>query len=581
MKIVKSLFLCFFSFASFAQTNLLLHKVDTLKADFRSGGKSIDSLDLYFAEKQTTLPGGTQNNPFGKNGADYLNFFQALAKQYRTTKIATPIFTALPHLGFMYGIGSGGQQYLHADFQQTFRGNIHLNMQYNRQVSTTLYKQSDFSTDAFTFSLARYGKQWKHLLEGSSTNFVRSLNGGVSSDNKMLNAYGLEYAPIHKAQAQDSSNRYFIQHQSVWNFIPNDSLQALETGLIFTNQLRVDRRIYREKDSISSLYPFFANATFTRDLSQWSFLENGVSYFLKTKKHTSAFGMNHVYWIYKTNAFQIKNAINITWNTLLNFGSTKIYYALMQNLVGQGKQFSHTMQLTSTQKYGVHQLEIIKSQLVPEPVQRLYFGNTIAWKIPSVEKQGLFAVTYTFSGKSKRKPMVKIGYKEMQNTYFLVRDTWRNDTLTHVQQVYLNTSCDLSLGKFHLQPSITLNYLSKQMKLLPRYDVRGRFFWKSKLKKRDSYEVIVGTELYAKSAYTLLNFESPWGLFSVNNPASSMYTPVVQLDAFVGISIDELRFYFKYENIDHTWNPVANRVAINYPVMPRILRIGLTWDFLN
>ncbi len=581
MKIVKSIFLCFFSFASFAQTNLLLHKVDTLKADFRSGGKSIDSLDLYFAEKQTTLPGGTQNNPFGKNGSDYFNFFQTLSNQYRITKIASPIFTALPHLGFVYGIGSAGQQYLHADFQQTLRGNIHLNMQYNRQVSTSLYKQSDFSTDAFTFSLSRYGKQWKHLIEGSSTNFVRSLNGGVSSDNKMLNAYGLEYAPIHKEQALDSSNRYFIQHQSVWNFIPNDSLHTFESGLIFTNQLQVDRRIYREKDSISNLYPFFADATFTRDLSQLSFLENRLSYFLKTKKHTSAFGMNHVYWIYKTNAFQIKNAINITWNTLLNFGSTKIYYELMQNLVGQGKQFSHTMQLTSTQKYGVHQLEIIKSQLVPEPVQRLYFGNTIAWKIPSVEKQDLFAVAYTFSGKSKLKPMVKIGYKDMQNTYFLVNDTWRNDTLTHVQQVYLNTSCDLVLGKFHLQPSITLNYLTKQIQLLPKYDVRGRFFWKSKLKQREKYEVIVGTEVYAKSAYRLLNFESPWGLFSVNNPASSMYVPVVQLDAFIGISIEELRFYFKYENIDHAWNPVANRIAINYPVMPRILRIGLTWDFLN
>ena len=102
MKIVKSLFICFFSFASFAQTNLLFHAVDTLNADFRSGGKSIDSLDLYYAEKQTTLPGGIQNNPFGENGADYFHFFQNLPKQYRATKIGAPTFTDLPHLGFMY-----------------------------------------------------------------------------------------------------------------------------------------------------------------------------------------------------------------------------------------------------------------------------------------------------------------------------------------------------------------------------------------------------------------------------------------------------------------------------------------------
>jgi hypothetical protein len=78
-----------------------------------------------------------------------------------------------------------------------------------------------------------------------------------------------------------------------------------------------------------------------------------------------------------------------------------------------------------------------------------------------------------------------------------------------------------------------------------------------------------------------MNFDSPWGLYSVENPMNLSYASLVQLDAFMGVSIDEIRFYFKYENMDNAWNPRANRVAINYPVMPRILRIGLTWDFLN
>ena len=581
MKIVKSLFICFFSFASFAQTNLLFHSVDTLNADFRSGGKFIDSLDLYYAEKQTTLPGGIQNNPFGENGADYFHFFQNLRKQYRATKIGAPTFTALPHLGFMYAIGSGGQQYLHTDYQQTFRSNIHVNMHYNRQVSASLYKQSDFTSDAFTFSLARYGKYWKHLLEGSSTNIVRTLNGGVTANNTMLDAYGLEFAPVNKTQAKDSSNRYFIQQQSVWNFMPVDSLRKIETGLVFSNQLRVDRRIYRETDSISKMFAFFGNPTFTRDLSQWSNLESGVSYFLKTKRQTTAFGLNRVYWLYKTNALQVNNAININLHSDWSFGSTKLQYALMQNMVGQQNEYKHSLQLSNRQKYGDHHIELMQSALLPDPMQRLYYGNTIAWKTPVLAKQGVQAVSYTFTGKGKVKPFVQIGYKQMQNTYFLLKDTWRNDTLSQLQQLYVNASCAFSVGKFHFHPRVVWNMLSEQISLLPKYDVRGRFFWKTKLKQRDKYEVIVGTEVYAKSAYTLLNFDTPWGLYSVDNPARLKYTSIVQLDAFVGISIDELRFYFKYENIDNAWNPVTNRVAINYPVMPKILRIGLTWDFLN
>jgi len=555
--------------------------VDTLKADFRSGGISMDSLDLYYAEKQTTLPGGIQNNPFGQNSADYINFFQSLTKQYRTTSIAQPIFTALPHLGFMYGIGSGGQQYLHTDYQQTFRANIHLNMQYDRQVSASLYKQSDFTSDAFTFSVARYGNYWKHLIEGAATNFVRSLNDGVSPSDSKLIAYGLEFATVNKEQAKDSSKRYFVQHQSVWNFLPVDSVRKIETGVLFANQLRVDRRIYRETDSIGKLYTFFGNPTLTRDLSQWSNLESSISYFLKTKNHITALGINRVYWIYKTNASQVKNAVNITLNSVCNLGSAKLKYAGMQNLIGQVHQYSHTFQFIHTQKNGVHLLECNKSQLVPEPIQRLYFGNTIAWNIPNLEKQGMLSLAYTYVGKTNWKPVVRFGYKQMQNMYFLLNDTWRNDTLSSLQQLYFFTSCNLLLGKFYMQPSITLNYVDKQVDLLPKYDIRGRFFWKSNIKQQANYEVIVGTDVYAKSAYRLMNFESTWGLFSVQTPVQQWYVPVVQLDAFVGIAIDEFRLYFKYENIDNAWNPKSNRVALNYPVSPRILRIGLTWDFLN
>lgn len=581
MKIIKSLCICFFSFAAFTQTNLLFHSVDTLRADFRSGGQSIDSLDLYYAEKQTTLPGGMQNNPFGKNGSDYFNFFQSLAKQYRTLEIAAPKFTALPHLGFMYGIGSGGQQYLHTDYQQTFRANIHLNMHYNRQVSASLYKQSDFTSDAFTFSLARYGKNWKHLLEGASTNFVRALNGGVSANDAKLLSYGLEFATINKEQAKDSSKRYFLQHQSVWNFIPVDSLRKIETGILFSNQLRVDRRIYRETDTIAKLYTLFGNPTFTRDLAQWSNLETGISYFLKTKRHVSAFGINRVYWMYKTNALQVKNAINITLNSDWTFGSTKLQYAMLQNVVGQENEFKHSLQLTNKQRYGVHHIELLQSALLPDPLQRLYYGNTIAWQITSLEKQGLQAFSYTFSGNSVIKPVVKVGYKHMQNTYFLVEDTWRNDTLSQIQQAYIHASCAFKFGKFHFQPAFTINYVSAQLNILPKYDLRGRFFWKTNLRNKQKYDLIIGTEAYSKSSYSLLRFNLPWGLYSIDNPAALKYNSILQLDAFVGISIDEMRFYFKYENIDNAWNPVVNRIAVNYPVMPRILRIGLTWDFLN
>ena len=580
MKIVKSILLFILPFASFAQTNLLFHKVDTLKADFRSGGKSNDSLDFYFAEKQTTLPGGTQNNPFGKNGNDYFNFFQFLPKQYRTTHIQAPVFTALPHLGFMYSFGSGGLQYLNTDFKQTFRGNIHLGMTYNRQVSTTLYKQSNFNSDAFTLSLSRYDVHWNHLVEASVSSMVRSLNGGVVSDNKMLDSYGIIYALVNKSNSNDSSKRYVLHHQSLWNFFKNDSLAKIQTGLIFNNRLQVDRRVYWDTDSISKIYPFFINPNATRDLSQLSVLENGISYFVKTATNASEVGISRVYWIYKTNAKQIKNAINLTFNSNWTIKNSQISYNGVQNLIGQSGQFSHVFKVITNQKMANHTFDVTISQLLPDPFQRLYFSNTMGWEMPKVNKQGVNSFLYTYARKDKSKLKLIVGFKQMNKTYFFLNDKWRNDTLTNIQQFYVNASCNLNAGKFYLQPRITINYLNNNSNLLPKYDVRARVFWKSKMNNKEKYEVIIGSDIYAKSSYSLMYFDDRLSIFSMTN-SSKMYTSVVQLDAFVGIAIDEMRFYFKFENIDNSWNPKDNRIALNYPVMPRILRIGLTWDFLN
>jgi hypothetical protein len=581
MKVVISILVSLFSFVGFSQTNLLFHKVDTLKADFRSGGKSNDSLDLYFAEKQTTLPGGTQNNPFGVNGNDYFNFFQQLPKQYRNVKVVSPVFTGLPHLGFMYSVGSGGLQYLHADYQQTLKGKTHLALHYNRNVSATLYKQSAFSLDGFTISLAKYGVKWKHLMEGSATSIVRNLNGGVVSDDKMLLNYGIEYAPIQKSVAGDSSNRYYLHHQTVWNIFKKDSISKIESGFVFNNQLRVDRRVFRETDTISKLYPKFGNPNFTRDLSQLSFLESTIAYFYKNARSTTELGVNRVYWIYKTAASQVKNALNITLDTRWNIGKSTVSYGLMQNLIGQGNQYNHGLIWTHQLKKGVQLVELIKNELVPEPFQRLYFGNTIAWKMPTIQKQGLTAFMYSYSGNGKMKLNVKVGYKQMQNNYFFIKDTWRNDTLTNIQQFYVSAACNLRAGNFYLQPRFTYNHLNNSSLILPKFDVRARMFWKKKLRNKEKYEVLLGGDVYAKSDYNLLSFDSRLSTFSIDNPTNLHYKSVIQTDFFIGMSVDEIRFYFKYENLDNFWNSHTNRVVIGYPVMPKILRIGLTWDFLN
>jgi hypothetical protein len=579
--VIRAFYLLYFIFFcvtfSFTQEGLISIKVDTLKADYRTAGKSLDSIDIRFSEKHTTLPGGFLYHPFGKFGIEYTSVFKSLVNQHRPIDYNSIKYTSLPHVGMAYSFGSVGLQYLNTEYQQSFNRNTHLNVMYQRSVNTGSFRYSGTATNSLTAKLYHSGKLLKHFIELESVNAYRSLNGGTTSDSIIAN-YGLEYASVLKQNTSDTSKRVNFSMQQMLRLIGDDTTHV---GLYTKNSLRIDKRVYREIDSLTKFYSNVDHADTTRDLSQLSLLNNGIGLYAKSRRIKLSLLLNRSYWSYKTQATQYQTEYDLQAKAVFNIKGFKMDYSHYQNFVGAKNQGSQTFKIVQFTPLFSQELNLSNSYLLPNPMQRIYYSNTIDWQVSSsMSLQKNKGVNYKVSYDKIIPTTLSLGYISNKNNYFLIDEKWRNDTLQSVGMFFVDASLKLNFGNFNLQPRFIYNHMQGVLSIVPKYDVRGRLYWNKKVVNKKNIAFLIGADLIYKSSYALMTYDTRVSLYTIGNSALSSREGTT-IDAFVSLAIDEIRFYFKYENIDYLFGNKTNLIAVNYPVTPTILRLGLTWDFFN
>ena len=570
-------FLVFFVTFSFSQDGLVSIQLDTLKADYRTAGKSLDSIDILLSEKHTTLPGGFLFHPFGKYGVEYSSVFNALVNQQRSTESNPIKYTSLPHLGTAYSFGSYGLQYLTADYQQSFSKRTHLNVLYQRTVNTGSFRYSGMANNSFIAKFYYDGKLLKHVVDLKSVSGYRSLNGGTNSDSIIEN-YGLEYASVLKQNTSDSTKQVGITMQQTLKLFGSDTSQV---GLYAKNSLQIDRRVYREIDSLSKLYAIVDHADTTRDLSQLSKLDNGFGVYAKSQRLKFSLLLNRSYWYYKTQATQYKTEYDLQAKVAFNVKRFKVDYSHYQNFIGAKNQGSQSLQIVYLKPLFTQELHIVNSYLLPNPMQRVYYSNTIDWQLDSsMSLQSNRSIQYKLNLNRRIPTSLSVGYLNKKNNYFLLDEKWRNDTLNAIGLFFVDATCKLNLGDFYFQPRLLYNHTQGISSLVPKYDIRGRIYWNKKMEKKKNTAFLIGADFIYRSSYSLLSYDTRVSLYTLGNSAIQSREGT-SIDAFVSLAIDEIRFYFKYENIDYLFGNKTRLIAVNYPVTPTVLRIGLTWDFFN
>src|SRR5690606_922381 len=125
-----------------AQQNLFLEQRDTLFLGHHLGGK-IDSVDVSFSQKSSTLPGGAVANRENTLSYDFLIQNRGAARFRNFADWKKMTFSALPHIGFGYVFGGQGSQFISANYQQAFGMKNLLNVNYDAQRGTGYLRNSN------------------------------------------------------------------------------------------------------------------------------------------------------------------------------------------------------------------------------------------------------------------------------------------------------------------------------------------------------------------------------------------------------------------------------------------------------
>ena len=570
-------FLLLFNGNLYAQStqSLFYSKIDTLYSFSKSGGEKLDSVDFIFSEKHSVLPGGAFNSPYGRFGNDYFNSLEMLNSNIRMQQNIASKFSALPKLNFNYSFGSYGLQILHTDYYQTFRKNIFLTFMYDRYVTSGMVRRNQLSQDALSIRVLHKGKKSENRVEFKSFILNRELTGGIVNDS-VFTQFGIESANIKKINATDTLKKYLFETEHFLN-LWGDSLN--KNGLYLKNSFLVDQRTYRETDDLYNVYSSFRDSLKTVDKIQFSRLDNELGYLLHSKKIKFSTALNRGYWRFFTLGSQTRSEWDLRTNIVSQLTDNLVMsLKLNVNLIGANFQRNLDLNLIKRGTNFSQHFNAGWNYLLPNPNQRTYFSNTLDFQIDQPELQKNLCFSYQLTS-NKKDFAFSIGVKSMQDYYFFDGISWNNQLFSKVGLFYTNLVKTFQWNSFYVQPNLTFISLSGINQVLPKFDFRGRFFWKKRI-FANKMEVLVGTDVYSRSTYNAFSYEDRLALYTISSVQSKVQ-PIVQFDALVAVKIDEFRFYFKAENLNDYTKQQKVFVVKNYPISPSIFRIGFTWDFVN
>lgn len=573
MKIVWSLLLTIVTFCASSQ---IVYDFDTIRYSERITG-SLDSIDIKTAYLPSTFDGGLNDVSLRSLSVrNYTN--QLLSLSFQPEIYWNPMhFSALPHLGFSYSIGGQGSQFLRANYTHAITEKLILDIEYERNSSQGILRNSNFSNDNVKLQLQRKGAKYAFQLKGAFQSYNNNHPGGVTTDTLIEN-FGIDFSPVNKSNAISRNRAAEIRFKNYFNFL-KDSTNML--GLATNHTYKIKNRIYSESDTIFGIYPaVYIDSFETRDQYNLPEITNGAGAYYSSRKFYIDALVNHTYWDYQNLGNHTDtNELDFNSNAFLHLNSFKIENELLFNILGRFNELKERASIS----YSINKLEVSAflklENSAPSVFQRRYFSNTASYITSNVKNQGLvqFGGEVGYSLLSDKIKLAVFGDAAMvSNPYLFNGKAWTNATGKYnFYSVGLRSA--LRFGVFNFNP--TLVY-SPGSEFLPEIQAYGRIFVKGKLFKAKKLEALIGCDVSYVSTFENRSYIPSMDTYNWT-PSIDNFSGMLNLHAFISLGISEFRFFVRYENIGYFWSDKTSTVLNNYPIAPQRLRIGLTWDFFN
>jgi len=577
---ISSIFLALFVSVN-AQKELFFPKMDSIPIDYRSSGTWLDSIDAKVAESPNLRPGGGFGSVFEQNLAENLFLSPAgFAYQMPKNKII-PKFSGLPYIGFQYAFGSALTQDLNLEYQHFFRPNTHLHFRYNRNTSNGLARNSAYKLNDVHLRFYHQKRLYATNLEAFYGAYELNQNGGITIDSQ-LNQLPLEFIPVEKDDAKSKVRQLDIRWDNYFR-LAGDSIVGF--GLKTKHQFELNGREFTETVSdVTAIDTMYIDTNgYTRDQYQTSRISNGAGFYFDSKPFKVDATINHSYW-------ENQN-LGVYRDTNEIFLHSNLWTALGRKILLHNEFYFNLIGATGEIKnYAKLQYQVLKNLSVtgkvnfenvyPEPYLRFHSANYFQWKIDELKMQQKLQ----FLGKVKYGDtnfvQADIVWTNINNGRYFIGSQWRQDTLALVSLGAIKLKGAYRIKQWSFYPSISVRFGSENFNYQPLFSTLNRFAFTTKLFKAKRLGMSVGFDVGYQTKYHFMTYDA---VFDLYQPVQSgfMTENLMQLNAFLALSIDSFRFFVKAENLSSLWQDATIRIDENYPITPFIFRSGITWDFFN
>lgn len=573
--------LLFIHFTLVAQQPLLRVPTDTIDINYRSNGLELDSIDAGFIGTLSLRPGAGDRRLAEFDLAQvFYDQMNGLGYRMNAVKVQ-PKWTGLPYLGFQYAFGSRLNQAMNVQYHHYLSPTTHLHFQYHRRTSNGFLRNSDFTMNDVSLFFGHSKGRFSTEIDAYYGADELGQYEGIISDS-LISVFPLEFIQVQNQSARSRVRQLDVNWNNYYRLI-GDSVVG--TGLISRHNYELSGREYTSAISDPTAFDtLYIDSFSTRDQYQTASISNGVGVYLSSRTFSFDAALNQRYWR-NQNLGVNRDTIEafLDANTILNIGEdlrlSSYFYLNFLGAIGELKSKTN-LQYHFSEKLAVDAgLNFMNTY--PIPYLRFHSANNFQWSVSSneLEMQQTLQLRGSIKYGDKNKVIAAVNWTTINNGRYFIENEWRQDTLDIIAIGDLAIKGELKAGGWSFYPGFTLRFQSSNFNYQPLFSSLNRITYQTKI-FNNNLGWAIGADVGYDQGYRHLNYNGVLGVYSPSTGLEE--TPsLFRLNAFTSISIDQFRLFVRAENIDYFINDPTSRIDLQVPLMPFLLRVGVTWDFFN
>lgn len=569
-KLYKLVFLIACLKSPFVSGQTVFHRYfDTdLLPGYRISGK-LDSVDFKLSIAQSNLPGT----------------FTPLTPDFRYTDLyrvrTTPIvkrFSAIPHVGFGYSMGSRLYQVGKITYTQTIDTNTYIQFDYNRISTNGMMRNNSVESNQVDWSLMHNGQHYGTEFVFHYFNGKYGINGGLLGDT-LDQLIDLQFQPVKKENAERIYKSFTLDWNNYFSVLPADSTSEERAGFFVDVNYGIANSRYQEVDTLPGIYGVIHyDSITTNDYWEKTNIALPVGVFYSNAVWSGKAGLKVNYWDYD-NLIVHRDTVEVS--TFADFeGSFRGWKGAVggrYTFIGAQGENRFYLNLSRQWQKIAFGLRGEINAAYPQIYQRYFYGNNAAYTWTNKQLTNVVSGEASLAYRNRIIPIsVSAFYYSAQNAPEFDGQSWHSDADYSYTGLRLNASYMYKVLLLQFNGTVQ----ASSHNFLPATLLNGRIAYNGALFKAKKLKTVTGFEIGQIGTFNALQYIPYMNVYGYDS-SFKRFVNMPKLHFYTQFDLGYFRWFIRLENIEQAIIHSTNQPSRGYSVAPMQVRFGVSWDFFN